>query len=148
MKSEWEDKFLPKLSKYHGTHSKKVFHRLMKKSSTLRSSLKRRSRDYEVLFSCTLFEIRQMLYKAYGKKCKYCKKTLLVDNIVCDHVKPISHGGASIMSNLQLICKSCNIKKGPLTHKEFNGILKFLKKEESHVRAYVLRKLATKEVFK
>ena len=148
MKSEWEIKFLPKLKKYHGTYSKKVFHRLMKKSSTLRSSLKRRSKDYEVLFSCTLFELREMLYNAYGKKCKYCKKKLLVDNIVCDHVTPISHGGASVASNLQLICKSCNVKKGPLTHMEFKSILKYLKNKQSHVRAYVLRKLATKEVFK
>ena len=118
MKNAWEHKFMPKLKRFHGTHSKKVFHRLMKKSSSLRSSLKRRSRDYEVTFSCTLSEIREMLYNSYGKKCKYCKKTLLIDNMVCDHTHPISHGGASIIPNLQIICKSCNTKKGPLTDKE------------------------------
>lgn len=148
MKNAWEKKFMPKLKRYHGTHSKKVFHRLMKKSSSLRSSLKRRSRDYEVTFSCTLAEIRELLYSAYARKCKYCKRRLLIDNMVCDHVTPISHGGDSTMENLQIICKSCNVKKGPLTNGEFRSILKFLNKKEKHVREYVLRKLATKEVFR
>ena len=35
----WEDKFLPKLKKHHGNRSKGVFHRLIKKSSTLITSL-------------------------------------------------------------------------------------------------------------
>ena len=68
--------------------------------------------------------------------------------MVCDHVTPISHGGDSTMENLQIICKSCNVKKGPLTNGEFRSILKFLNKKEKHVREYVLRKLATKEVFR
>ena len=61
----WEDKFLPKLKKFHGNRSKGVFHRLMKKSSTLRTSLKRRSREYEVLFNISLKEIRELIYIQY-----------------------------------------------------------------------------------
>ena len=71
-----------------------------------------------------------------------------MDNMVCDHVMPISHGGDSTINNLQIICKSCNVKKGPLTHEEFKSILHYLKRKDKHVRDYVLRKLATKEVFK
>ena len=41
----WEQKFSRKLKRYHGTFAKKTFHRLMKKSSTLRSTLKRRSKS-------------------------------------------------------------------------------------------------------
>ena len=57
----WEEKFLPKLKKHHGNRAKGVFHRLMKKSSTLRTSLKRRSKEYEVLFDISLKEIRELI---------------------------------------------------------------------------------------
>ena len=54
----WEQKFSKKLKKNHGNFHKKVFHRLMKKSSTLRSTLKRRSKEYEVEFEISLEEVR------------------------------------------------------------------------------------------
>ena len=69
--SIWEDKFRNKLRRHHKHFAKKVFHRLMKKSSTLRTSLKRRSREYEVLFNISLKEIRELILSAYRKKCKY-----------------------------------------------------------------------------
>ena len=58
----WEQKFSKKLRKHHKHFAKKVFHRLMKKSSTLRSTLKRRSKEYEVKFEISLEEVREMLY--------------------------------------------------------------------------------------
>ena len=57
----WEKKFSKKLKKHHGTYAKKTFHRLMKKSSTLRSTLKRRSKEYEVEFNISLEEVRDLL---------------------------------------------------------------------------------------
>ena len=144
----WEDKFLPKLKKFHGNRSKGVFHRLMKKSSTLRTSLKRRSRDYEVLFDISLKEIRELILSAYGRKCKYCNDILKVNNMVCDHNSPISHGGESVKSNLQMICARCNTRKGPLTHKVYVKLLGWLKRQNKNSRDYILRKLARSDVFK
>ena len=144
----WEDKFLPKLKKYHGNRSKGVFHRLMKKSSTLRTSLKRRSREYEVLFNISLKEIRELILSAYGKKCKYCKDILKVNNMVCDHSIPLSHGGESVEGNLQMICARCNTRKGPLTHKVFTKLLGWLKRQNQNSRDYILRKLSRSDVFK
>ena len=144
----WEDKFLPKLKKHHGNRSKGVFHRLMKKSSTLRTSLKRRSREYEVLFNVSLKEIRESILAAYGKQCRYCRNVLKVNNMVCDHCIPLSHGGESIISNLQMICKSCNTKKGPLTDKAYGKLLAWLKRQNKNTRDYILRKLARSDVFK
>ena len=129
----WEEKFLPKLKKHHGNRSKGVFHRLMKKSSTLRTSLKRRSKEYEVL---------------YGKRCKYCKDILKVNNMVCDHSIPLSHGGESVLNNLQMICARCNTRKGPLTHKAYSKLLAWLKRQNKNSRDYILRKLARSDVFK
>ena len=144
----WEEKFLPKLKKHHGNRSKGVFHRLMKKSSTLRTSLKRRSKEYEVLFDISLREIRELIYSAYGKRCKYCRDILKVNNMVCDHSIPLSNGGESVKSNLQMICARCNTRKGPLTHKAYSKLLAWLKRQNQNTRDYILRKLARSDVFK
>ena len=143
----WMDKFMPVLSKRHGTHSKRIFHRLMKKSSTLRSTLKRRSKEYEVLFKISLPTVRNMLLRHYSKPCLYCHNILDVSNMVSDHIVPLSSGGPSISQNLEMICKRCNIRKGPLTGREYRIFIEFLEKQPKHVQEYVYRKLAGKEMF-
>ena len=143
----WQDKFMPVLIKKHGNHAKRIFHRLMKKSSTLRSILKRRSKEYEVVFDISLPTIRNLLLRHYSKQCIYCDNILDVSNMVCDHIVPISSGGPSISQNLEMICKRCNIRKGPLTGREYRIFITFLEKQPKHVLEYVFRKLASKEVF-
>ena len=138
---------MPILSKIHGNHAKNIFHRTMKKTSTLRSSLKRRSKEYEVEFNVTLSEIRNLTLSCYGEPCRYCGRKMDVRNMVCDHVYPLSMGGKSVIPNLQMICASCNTKKGPLTHKMYSDLLKFLKSKPHELNEYVLRKLAKGDVF-
>jgi len=145
--TEWELKFETILKEIHGNHSKKVFHRLMKKSCTLKSSLKRRSKEYEVLYAIELREIRNMLLDCYGKKCKYCANRLEVSNIACDHIIPLSMGGESSPKNLQLICGRCNTRKGPLTNDDYMLLLNFLNQQDEDLRSYVLRKLAKGDEF-
>lgn len=48
----------------------------------------------------------------YGWRCANCGS---YDNVEFDHVKPLSEGGANTVDNLQLLCKSCNIRKGTRT---------------------------------
>ena len=146
-KVEWEKLYMKKLFPLHKNHSKKIFHRMMKKSSTLKSSLKRRSREYEVEFKVSLTELRQLLYKSYGKPCVYCSETLVVGNMACDHIIPLSMGGGSIICNLHIVCGRCNTRKGPLTDKDYKNLLKSLSKLPEDVVKYVLRKLAKSEVF-
>ena len=141
----WENKFSKKLKRHHKHFAKKVFHRLMKKSSTLRTTLKRRSKEYEVEFKISLTEVRELLYKAYGRKCRYCNTTLLVSNMACDHIQPLSLGGNSTPENLQMICRRCNTRKGPLTDREFTKLLKWLSKQTIGLTKYVLRKLASRD---
>ena len=141
----WEKKFSRKLRRYHKHFAKKVFHRLMKKSSTLRSTLKRRSKEYEVEFNISLEEVRNLLYKAYGRRCAYCEIRLLVSNMACDHILPLSLGGNSTPMNLQMICHRCNTRKGPLTHRNFNKVLRWLNKQELDLKKYVLRKLSSRD---
>ena len=147
MQVDWEGLYMKKLLPIHKNHSKKIFHRMMKKSSTLKSSLKRRSREYEVQFKISLTELRKLLYKSYGKPCLYCNKTLVVSNMVCDHIIPLSMGGGSIAKNLHIVCGRCNTRKGPLTDKDYKRFLKSISKLPEDVIKYVLRKLAKSEVF-
>ena len=146
--SEWQQKFQKKLKKLHGNHWKNVFHRLMKKSSTLKTTLKRRSKEYEVEFCMSLKEIRDILLYEYGRKCRYCIKKLDINNMVCDHIIPLSLGGDSTKENLQMICGRCNTRKGPLTDKVYRKFLGWLKRQNKNSRDYILRKLARSDVFK
>ena len=141
----WEEKFSKKLKRYHKQFAKKVFHRLMKKSSTLRTTLKRRSREYEVEFNISLEEVRELLYRVYGRTCNYCNSKLLVDNMACDHIIPLSLGGNSTPENLQMICGRCNTRKGPLTDRHFRKILKWLSHQDYELNKYVLRKLSSRD---
>ena len=50
--------------------------------------------------------------------CPYCLG-LLGNDAVADHIIPISYGGLSVKSNMVLVCKNCNQKKGSLTLREF-----------------------------
>ena len=138
---------MKKLLPIHKNHSKKIYHRMMKKSSTLKSSLKRRSKEYEVVFEISLPTIRNLLLRAYSKPCIYCNDILDVSNMVCDHIIPLSSGGPSISNNLEMICKRCNIRKGPLTGREYRILIEFLGSQPKHVSDYIYRKLAGKEMF-
>ena len=146
-KVNWEGLYMRKLLPIHKNHSKKIYHRMMKKSSTLKSSLKRRSKEYEVEFKVSLTELRQLLYKSYGRPCIYCNETLVVSNMACDHIIPLSMGGGSIIKNLHIVCGRCNTRKGPLTHKDYKSFLESISKLSEDVVKYVLRKLAKSEVF-
>ncbi len=143
----WEELYMKKLLPIHKNHSKKIYHRMMKKSSTLKSSLKRRSREYEVEFKVSLTELRKLLYKSYGRTCVYCDQTLVVSNMACDHIIPLSMGGGSIIKNLHIVCGRCNTRKGPLTDRDYKDLLKSLSKLPEDVVKYVLRKLAKSEMF-
>ena len=141
----WEEKFSRKLRRNHKQFAKKVFHRLMKKSSTLRTTLKRRSREYEVEFDISLEEVRELLYGVYGKKCRYCNTKLVVSNMACDHILPLSMGGVSTPDNLQMICSRCNTRKGPLTDKLFGKLLRWLSHQDDELERYVLRKMSSRD---
>ena len=125
-----------------------MFHRIMKKTSRVKSSLKKRSEEYEVVFDIELPEIRALMHKSYGKKCKYCDDKLICTNIVFDHATAISHGGPSTLENIQIICARCNTRKGPLSDSDYRKILKFVLSQEDYVQRYIFKKLASRDIHK
>jgi 5-methylcytosine-specific restriction endonuclease McrA len=53
--------------------------------------------------------ILKKLLEKYNFKCAWCGCD---ENLTIDHIKPVSAGGDDLVSNLQILCKSCNSKKG------------------------------------
>jgi 5-methylcytosine-specific restriction endonuclease McrA len=119
----------------------------MKKSSTLRSTLKRRSKEYEVEFNISLATIRELFLSNYGSSCKYCTNILTVANMVCDHVVPLSCGGPSTLKNVEMVCRRCNTRKGPLTSIQYQVVVDWLNLQPEQVSSYIYRKLSGKEMF-
>lgn len=64
--------------------------------------------------------IMQELFAKQKKKCMYCGKDKHEPNdLHLDHMTPIALGGSNDISNLQLLCGSCNSRKGTMTDDEF-----------------------------
>jgi len=60
-------------------------------------------------------------------KCVYCPKNIKI-NFHIDHKTPLIRGGKHTISNAQLLCPPCNLRKKHRTHREFLHILKNQKK--------------------
>ena len=87
-------------------------------------------------------DIRKMFLDSYGKGCKYCDKQLKLNTIACDHIIPLSKGGDSTVENLQLICRSCNARKGPLDESDFAILIQLILDLPDEISRYVMTKLA------
>ena len=68
-----------------------------------------------LVYFCDVSSIRKTIGKKLRSeilssgKCAYCGS---VESLEIDHIIPVAKGGATEKSNLQVLCKPCNIKKG------------------------------------
>lgn len=53
-------------------------------------------------------EIRQRVWQRYSGQCAECSATTYLE---FDHIIPVAKGGSSSESNVQLLCRNCNLKK-------------------------------------
>ncbi|MEX1040687.1 MAG: HNH endonuclease signature motif containing protein [Pirellulaceae bacterium] len=53
-------------------------------------------------------EVRQRVWQRYGGQCVDCSAT---DYLEFDHIIPVAKGGSNSDSNIQLLCRRCNLKK-------------------------------------
>ncbi len=55
---------------------------------------------------------KRAIKEHWSCQCAYCGETHDVDELTLDHVKPRTHGGSDLTSNLVPSCKKCNQAKG------------------------------------
>ena len=53
-------------------------------------------------------EVRQRVWQRYGGRCAECGAG---DYLEFDHIVPVAKGGSNSDSNVQLLCRKCNLKK-------------------------------------
>ena len=63
--------------------------------------------------------VKQALFREQRGRCRYCGLTHRIGHLEIDHKWPVSRGGGNDMSNLQLLCRACNMRKGIQTDQEF-----------------------------
>ena len=66
-------------------------------------------------------EIKRSLGIEQDRRCMYCGERKLLKNLQIDHKYPVDRGGSNDKSNLQLLCRLCNLRKGVHTDEEFRS---------------------------
>ena len=65
--------------------------------------------------------LKQELMKRQDNTCVYCGYRRIARTLDIDHMIPAVRGGSNDISNLQVICRPCNQRKGPQTDEEFRA---------------------------
>lgn len=125
----WLEKFEQKAGEVHKRKLDKFAQKIENRCSSWKNSLVARSKKANVECEVTTEELRQLMYDNYGTSCKYCGRILDINNLVIDHIIPLSKGGSSNIENLQVICKTSNSMKGSLDEQNFQLLLEWLDKE-------------------
>ncbi len=56
--------------------------------------------------------VKTGLFQNQKGRCAYCGRAHRIDYLEIDHKHPVSRGGSDDVDNLQLLCTSCNMRKG------------------------------------
>ena len=57
------------------------------------------------------YQSRHFILKSFNYRCADCGKTKDETTLHIDHIIPISRGGSNKLTNLQVLCKDCNLAK-------------------------------------
>jgi len=66
--------------------------------------------------------VREVIFARDGGRCMECNEFLTLSSCHVDHIIPISRGGDEWdLSNLELLCATCNLKKGNKSREEITA---------------------------
>jgi 5-methylcytosine-specific restriction endonuclease McrA len=142
IRTEWQEKFLERIKSCHKRNLNKVVNKILKRADSTKIALATRSKKHGVECNITVEELRELLYKMYGTKCKYCDKILNINTLVFDHIIPISKGGSSNIDNIQIICKTSNGMKGSLSEENCQIVLDWLETVPEEIKKDISVRLA------
>ena len=63
--------------------------------------------------------LKRKLMRRQNNTCVYCGHRRIASSMEIDHITPVVRGGSNDDSNLQVICRPCNQRKGLQTDEEF-----------------------------
>ena len=63
--------------------------------------------------------LKRKLMRRQNNTCAYCGHRRISSSMEIDHITPVVRGGSNDESNLQVICRPCNMRKGIQTDEEF-----------------------------
>ena len=69
-------------------------------------------------------DLKSELHASQSGRCMYCGRKPGIDLMDIDHKNPIAKGGSNTKRNLQLLCRSCNTRKGATTDRQFRSKFK------------------------
>lgn len=141
-RQKWVRAFTEKLRPIHKTHTARMARKILPKIDRAYAGMVKRSKDCGVACTITTDDMRRLLMKAYGEKCRYCERVVTVSNAVFDHRFPISKGGPSTPENIQVICKVSNTIKGSLTESELEQLMGALQRLPDDLRKTILIRLS------
>lgn len=142
LRDEWLERFVDKMKCCHKRKIDVTAKKLLKRIDGIKHTMVARSKKYDVECNITVEELRELALNAYGKPCKYSGRILKIDNMVFDHVIPISKGGSSNKENIQVISKFSNNMKGSLMESDFILVLKLLDTLPEEVKKDISIRLA------
>lgn len=108
-------------------------------------AMKARSLAKGVLFDVTADQLRALILDSYGKLCPYLKIPL-AKGFNVDHIIPISAGGPSTITNLQIISARANRMKEAMMPEDFDRLMALVWTMHPRSRTSVFRRLSAKPV--
>ena len=141
-KEYWINKFTEKAKTVHKRNLARFASRMYTRCTQWKTNLYIRSKKHGVPCSISVEDLRELLYDHYGTPCRYCGRTLDMNNLVLDHIIPISKGGSSNLDNLQIICRTSNGIKGSLDESHFILLTDWLQTIPEELRKDISIRLA------
>lgn len=62
-------------------------------------------------------------------QCPYCLTPIDILSLTLDHMTPRAMGGQFALDNMEIICRDCNERKGPMSHQAFRLLIDFIRRE-------------------